>query len=163
MMTKDEFLDYWKAQHAADRALFVDEDEFEFFCEVFVTLVMEDDTPLDEQDFIGLLRDNHPLTAKDKLYLADLLEGKVKARRGPPRDDGFGGTRFAAALVKVIKSRFRESGQRYRIHDLAVEAALETLEDYGIAAPARETVENALRRSRKRKSRRKEKSRAISR
>lgn len=163
MVTKDELLADFKARHAADKAHYADDDDFDIFCEVFVMMEMENDAPLDEQDFIGLLRDNHPLTAEDKLYLADLLEGKIKHRSGPPRDDGHGSTRFAATLVKVIKSRFREHGQRYRIHGLAVEAALEMLEDYGIAAPPRETVENTLKRPRKRKLRRKEKSRAISR
>jgi hypothetical protein len=99
---------------------------------------------------IAYIRSDKPLHPRDREYLADYLDGKVKRKRGRP----LGGTesreiRFLAGLVRAIKAEWRARGERYRIHNKAV--------DYVLAAyPVidREKLENHLHRS-QRKSRKK--------
>jgi hypothetical protein len=105
-----------------------------------------------KEKLLAYLRSNKPLTARDRAYLADYLEGKFKRKKGrPPGGDAARNLRNVAALVDYIKAMLRESGKRYRIHDLAVDYALNHHVAHGHRAPTREALENYLRRSKRRK------------
>jgi len=104
---------------------------------------------------IAYLRSDKPLGPSDREYLADLLQGKLKRRRGRPK----GGLdtqnmRFLASLVRHVKSEMRQRGERYRIHDEAVDLVLGLYTYNGKPPVEREKFENYLRRSRQ-KSRKK--------
>lgn len=96
---------------------------------------------------IAYIGSDKPLRPRDREYLADYLEGKVKRKRGRPP----GGTeswqiRFVAGLVRAFKAEWRKRGERYPIHKAV---------DHVLAAYPfidREKLENHLRRS-QRKSR----------
>jgi hypothetical protein len=98
------------------------------------------------------LRSNKPLRPRDREHLADYLEGRVKRKRGRP----LGGIesrqiRFLAGLVRAAKAELRERGERYGIHNKAVDRVLAA---YPNSPIDREKLENHLRRS-QRKSRKK--------
>jgi len=104
-----------------------------------------------KEPLIAFLRSDKPLRPSDRAHLADCLEGKVKRKRGRPS----GGVasrqiRFLAGRVRALKAEWRAQGERYRIHDKAVDTVLEAYP--GLVD--RETLENHLRRS-QRKSRKK--------
>ena len=74
---------------------------------------------------IAYVRSDKPLRPRDREYLADYLDGKVKRKRGRP----LGGMesqqiRFLAGLVRAVKAKLRERGERYRIHNKAVDHVL---------------------------------------
>jgi hypothetical protein len=105
-----------------------------------------------KEQLLAYLRSNKPLTAKDRAYLADYLEGKYCRKKGrPPGGKDALNLRNVAVMVDFYKTKLREAGKRYRIHDLAVEYALKYHVSHGHKAPARETLENYLRRSKHRK------------
>lgn len=94
---------------------------------------------------IAYIRSDKPLRPRDREYLADYLDGKVKRKRGRPP----GGTesrqiRFLAGLVRAVKADWRKRGQRYRIHNKAVDHVLAA---YPVGPIFREKLENYLRRS----------------
>ena len=97
---------------------------------------------------IVYLRSDKPLRPRDREYLADYLEGKVKRKRGRPR----GGVesqkiRFLAGQVRAVKARLREQGEPYRIHNKAVDLVLDVYSVAGEPPVDREKLENYLRRS----------------
>jgi len=101
---------------------------------------------------LAYLRSNRPLTAIDRQYLADYLEGKLKRKKGRPRGGRAAlNVRNVAVMVDYYKAKFREAGKRYQIHETAVDLALEYHVGHGHQAPARQTLENYLRRSKHRK------------
>ena len=102
---------------------------------------------------VAYVRSDKPLGPTDRQHLADLLEGKLKRKRGRPR----GGVetqriRFLAAFVRDLKAELRQQGQRYGIHDKAIDRVLDTFSNAEQRPSDREKLENYLRRSR-RKSR----------
>jgi hypothetical protein len=104
------------------------------------------------EKLLAYLRSNKPLTARDRAYLADYLEGKIKRKKGRPRDLVRASYIIElASLVHGRKSELREAGERYRIHDKAVDHALKIYNSWGYPFVARETLENHLRRSKRRK------------
>jgi hypothetical protein len=118
----------------------------------FISAVWEAAKYERKEHLLAYLRSNKPLTAEDRTYLADYLEGKLKRKRGrPPGGKAALNLRNVAVLVNWYKARLRASGKRYRIHDLAVDAALEYHVRQGHTAPNREALENFLRRSKRRK------------
>jgi hypothetical protein len=101
---------------------------------------------------LAYLRSNRPLTAIDRQYLADYLEGKLKRKKGRPRGGRAAlNVRNVAVLVDYCKAKLRETGKRSQVHKMAVDLALEFHVAHGHQAPARETLENYLRRSKHRK------------
>ena len=105
-----------------------------------------------KQRLLAYLRSNRPLTATDRDYLADFLEGKYRRKKGRPRGGKAAlNVRNVAALVDYIKTKLREAGKRYRIHEMAVDLALEYHVAHGHEAPKREALESYLRRSKRRK------------
>lgn len=101
---------------------------------------------------IAYLRSDKPLRPRDRDHLADYLEGKLKRKRGrPPGGKSLLNLRNVAVMVDLYKAKLRESGERSRIHDLAVDSALEFHVAHGHEAPDREALENYLRRSKRRK------------
>lgn len=105
-----------------------------------------------KERMLAYLRSNKPLTAQDRAYLADYVEGKLRRKRGRPRGGKAAlNLQNVAVMVDYYKKKLREAGKRYRIHDLAVDYALKYHVDHGHKAPARETLENYLRRSKRRK------------
>ena len=105
-----------------------------------------------KEKLLAYLRSNKPLTAQDRAYLADYLEGKFKRKKGrPPGGEAALNVRNVAVLVDYIKAKLREDGKRYRIHDLAVDDALKYHVAHGQQAPTREALENYFRRSKRRK------------
>ena len=93
------------------------------------------------EKLLAYLRTNKPLTARDRAYLADYLEGKFKRKKGrPPGGDAARNLRNVAVMVDVFKAMLRESGKRYRIHNLAVDYALNHHVAHGHRAPTREAV-----------------------
>lgn len=105
-----------------------------------------------KQKLIAYLRSNRPLTASDRAYLADYLEGKIDRRRGRPRDHARAFCLMQLALlVEQNKAKLRRRGERYRIHDKAVDQALKRYSASGYPVVSRETLENYLRRSKRRK------------
>ena len=105
-----------------------------------------------KEKLLAYLRANKPLTARDRAYLADYLEGKLKRKKGRPRDLVRASyIRELASLVHEKKTELREAGKRYRIHDKAVDDALKIYNSWGYPVVARETLENHLRRSKRRK------------
>jgi hypothetical protein len=101
---------------------------------------------------LAYLRSNKPLTPRDRAYLADYLEGKIKRTKGRPRDlEGAFNLRALASLVHERKTELRDAGERYRIHDKAVDHALKIYNAWGYPVVAREKLENYLRRSKRRK------------
>ena len=105
-----------------------------------------------KEKLLAYLRSNKPLTARDRAYLADYLEGKIKRKKGRSRDlvRAFY-IRQLASLVHERKTELREAGERYRIHDKAVDHALKIYNSWGYPVVAREKLENYLRRSKRRK------------
>ena len=101
---------------------------------------------------LAYLRSNRPLTAIDRQCLADYLEGKLNRKKGRPRGGRSAlNVRNVAVMVDHYKAKLREAGKRYQIHKTAVDLALEYHVAHGHQAPARETLENYLRRSKRRK------------
>jgi hypothetical protein len=101
---------------------------------------------------IAYLRSDKPLRPRDRDYLAEYVEGKVKRKRGRPLGGMESqGIRFLAGLVRAVKAEWRARGERYRIHDKAVDHVLAA---YPVGPIFREKLENHLRRS-QRKSRKK--------
>jgi hypothetical protein len=101
---------------------------------------------------LAYLRSNRPLTATDREYLADYLEGKLNRKKGRPRGGKAAlNVRNVAVMVDFYRAKFREAGKHYRIHDIAVENALKYHVAHGHKVPKRETLENYLRRSKRRK------------
>lgn len=105
-----------------------------------------------KQKLLAYLRSDRPLTAMDREYLADYLEGKIKRKKGRPRDRArafyLGQLVF---LVEQRKTELRNEGERYRIHEKAVDHAFKLYNSAGYPAVSRETLENRLRRSKRRK------------
>lgn len=105
-----------------------------------------------KQKLLAYLRSDGPLTTSDRKYLADYLEGKIKRRKGRPRNYGRAFCLdLLALLVKQEKTELRTRGNRYRIHDKAVDCALKLYSSLDYPAVSRETLENHLRRSKRRK------------
>jgi hypothetical protein len=104
-----------------------------------------------------LLRSDLP--PEDRRRLANLLDsGEIKPRRGRPLARGkAAGVAIAIAYVTLVKRWLRNDGQRYGTHDRAIKFALAEMSDLDLPLPSRESIENALKRPRKRKSRRKPK------
>ena len=101
---------------------------------------------------LAYLRSNRLLTATDREYLADYLEGKLNRKKGRPRGGRAAlNVRNVAVMVDLCKAKFREAGKRNRVHEMAVDLALEYHVAHGHKAAARETLENYLRRSKRRK------------
>jgi hypothetical protein len=126
---------------------------------IFIGAVIEAGKHGDKRDLLALLRADYPLTAEDKTYLANLLDGKIRRERGRPRARN-GAARDvdrAVAVVKYAKHLMRQRGQTYRIHNRALDLAFEWLESKGLSMPSRQAVENRLRRASRRKSRAKSK------
>ena len=99
---------------------------------------------------IAYVRSDKPLRPRDREHLADYLEGKVKRKRGrPPGGMESREIRFLAGAVRAVKAELRERGERYRIHNTAIDRVLAT---YPVID--REKLENHLRRSQQ-KSRKK--------
>lgn len=103
----------------------------------------------DKRLLIDLLRSDYPLTADDKRYLADFLDRKIRPRRGRPRakygseaDD----LNRAVHWVKFIKQKMRQRGEVYRIHDKAIDLALELLKKRGFGVPEKLKLMTGLRR-----------------
>ena len=101
-----------------------------------------------EWPLIAYLRSDKPLLPSDRECLADLLQGKLKRRRGRPK----GGLdaqkmRFLALLVRDVKGEMRQRGERYRIHEKAVDYVLGLYTYNGKPPVGREKLENYLRRS----------------
>jgi hypothetical protein len=100
------------------------------------------------EPLIAYIRSDKPLLPSDREYLADLLQGKLKRRRGRP----VGGVdaqkmRFLALLVRHVKAEMRQRGERYRIHEKAVDHVLGLYSYNGNPPVGREKLENYLRRS----------------
>jgi hypothetical protein len=118
----------------------------------FIGAVLEAGRHGDKRLLVKLLRSDHPLNAEDKRYLADFLDGKIRPRRGRPRG-GFGSASDdldrAVYLVKFIKRKMRQHGRTYRIHDKAMNLALELLEKEGFGVPEKLKLMTGLRRPRK--------------
>jgi hypothetical protein len=92
---------------------------------------------------IAYLRSDKPLAPSDRDSLADLLQGKLKRRIGRPK----GGldaqkVRFLALLVRDVKSDMRQRGERYRIHDKAIDHVLSLYTYNGKPPVGREKLEN---------------------
>jgi hypothetical protein len=105
-----------------------------------------------KEKLLVYLRSNKPLTARDRAYLADYLEGKIKRKKGRPHDLVRASYIIElASLVHERKRELREAGERYRIHDKAVDHALKIYNSLGYPVVAREKLENYLRRSKRRK------------
>jgi hypothetical protein len=105
-----------------------------------------------KQKLLAYLRSDRPLTAMDREYLADYLDGKIKRKKGRPRDLGRAFClRQLAFLVQQRKTELRNGGERYRIHNKAVDDALKLYNAAGYPAVSRETLENHLRRSKRRR------------
>ena len=105
-----------------------------------------------QQKLLAYLRSDRPLAAMDRAYLADYQEGKIKRKQGRPRDLArafYVGQ--LALLVQQRKAELREGGRHYRIHDEAADYALKLYSDAGYPDVPRETLENYLRRSKRRK------------
>jgi hypothetical protein len=101
---------------------------------------------------LAYLRSNKPLTAQDRKYLADYLEGKYRRKKGrPPGGKAALNLRNVAVRVNFFKAKLREAGMRYRIHDKAIDYALRDHARFGHPAVSRDTLENHLRRSKRRK------------
>ena len=101
---------------------------------------------------LAYLRSDRPLTAIDRQYLADYLEGKLNRKKGRPRGGRSAlNVRNVAVMVDHYKAKLREAGKRYQIHEMAVDLALEYHVAHGHQAPARQTLENHLHRSKHRK------------
>ena len=105
-----------------------------------------------KQKLLDYLRSDRPLTAMNREYLADFLEGKIKRKKGRPRDL----TRafYLGQLVFLVEQRkteLRNAGVRYRFHDNAVDDALKLYNSAGYPSVSREALENRLRRSKRRK------------
>jgi hypothetical protein len=105
-----------------------------------------------KQQLLAYLRSDRPLTAEDRAYLADYLEGKFNRKKGRPRGGKAAlNVRNVAVMVDFYKAKLREAGERYRIHEKAIDYALKYHVSHGHTAPAPETLENYLRRSKRRK------------
>ena len=101
---------------------------------------------------LAYLRTDKPLTADDRKYLADYLEGKYNRKKGRPAGGKAAlNLRNVAVLVEQIKAELHKRGEHYRIQDKAVDFALELHSSWGHPPVARETLENHLRRSNRRK------------
>jgi hypothetical protein len=104
------------------------------------------------QKLIAYVRSGRPLTAMERAYVADCLKGGIKRKRGRPRDVTrvfcLGQLTF---LVQQRTAELRDGGRRYRFHNEAVEYALERYSAAGYPAVPRETLENYLHRSKRRK------------
>jgi hypothetical protein len=116
----------------------------------------------DNRPLTDLLRANYPLTAGDKLVWADFLDGKRRRPRGrrPWRatDEIFlkkgraqAAVQRAAFYIKAIKKAARD-GKRSSagIHRWAVEQVLEHMKEKGFRLPDSNSLENYLRRSKRR-------------
>ena len=109
----------------------------------------------DKGPLLDLLRADYPLTAKDKQFLADFIEGKVKRPAHRPRrvatdalkDPDGAAVMRAAFFVEQFKQRARKAGRRSGIHAWAVDEAMNFLKKEGFRHPPRERLENYLRRS----------------
>jgi hypothetical protein len=68
---------------------------------------------------------DHDLTVAERRKLADFLKGTLDRKRGrPPKKLSHKGNmllQVAAHEVEDLKSEWRKSGRRYRIHDPAVD------------------------------------------
>ena len=104
------------------------------------------------QLLIDYIRSDKPLTAVDRKYLADYLNGNYRRKKGRPRGGNAAlNLSNVAVMVDYYKAKLREAGKRYRIHDMAVDYALKYHVAHGHKAPPREQLENYLRRSKHRK------------
>jgi hypothetical protein len=120
---------------------------------LFIGAVFEAGRHRDKRLLVELLRSDHPLTAEDKRYLADFLDGKIRPRRGRPRaqfGDAADDLDRAVHWVRFIKKKMRQHGRAYRIHDEAISLALELLQENGFDVPEEEKLRTALRRPLKR-------------
>jgi hypothetical protein len=118
----------------------------------FIGAVLEAGRHGDKRHLVNLLRSDHPLTADDKRYLADFLDGKIRPRRGRPRarfDSPADDLDRAVHWVKFIKRKMRRHGRVYRIHDEAMDLALGLLKKRGFGVPEKLKLMTGLRRSRK--------------
>jgi hypothetical protein len=116
----------------------------------------------DNRPLINLFRSNYPLTADDMHLYADFLEGKRRRPRGRrswrATDEIFAkngraqaAVRRAAFYIEAIKKAARDPKRsRAGIHEWAVEQTLKFMREKGLQLPRRGSLENYLRRSKKR-------------
>jgi hypothetical protein len=116
----------------------------------------------DNGPLISLFRSNYPMTANDMRLYADFLEGKLRrppgrrswratdevlSKDGPAR----AAVQRAAFYVAAIKKRARdEKRSKAGIHEWAIKQALEYMKEKGLRLPDPNSLENYLRRSKKR-------------
>lgn len=115
-----------------------------------------------KKTLIDLLRSNYPISPDDKRVLADFFDGKFQRSRGRrswrATDEFFskeGRARVAvcraALYIEAIKKRAQdEKRSRAGIHEWAIEQALEYMRKRGFHLPDPDSLENYLRRSKKR-------------
>ena len=113
----------------------------------------------DKQQLLDMLRSDFPLSADDKKYLADFIEGKLKRPRGRPplvratdelRNPDLAAVKRAAFYVERLKHDARKEGRSSSgIHEWAVDQTMEFLKKLGLRRPSRQRLENYLRRSKK--------------
>jgi hypothetical protein len=109
-----------------------------------------------------LLRSNYPLSPYEKCLLADLNDGKLRRPRGrrpwratdeiaSKKGRAQAAVRRAAFFVDQIKKSARaETRSRAGIHNWAIEQAFEYMQQNGFQLPGCDSLENYLRRSKKR-------------
>jgi hypothetical protein len=109
-----------------------------------------------------LLRSNYPLSPYEKCLLADLNDGKLRRSRGRPpwrasdviaskTGRAQAAVRRAAFFVDEIKKSARaEKRSRAGIHKWAIEQAILYMTKRGFQLPNCDSLENYLRRSKKR-------------
>jgi hypothetical protein len=112
----------------------------------------------DKRPLLDLLRSNYPLSAEDKKYLADFIDGKVKRPRGRRpwratdelRNPDSAAVRRAASFVRRFKEAARKEGRSsIGIHEWAVDQTMDFLEKHGFRRPPPQRLDDYLRRSKK--------------